>query len=77
VTVSNAFSNDPRARKEAASLVGAGFRVVVCGLDRTLSFRKAEYEGRLAVERLQIGLSYGRVARAPLENDYRDRAESS
>lgn len=66
MTVSNAFSNDPRARKEARSLNRAGFHVIVCALDRTLSFSETECIEGIVVKRLRMGLPFGRAARALL-----------
>jgi len=59
MTVTNAFTNDPRVRKEADALSRHGYRIVVCAMDRGKSCCATEYIGSVLVKRMSVNAPYG------------------
>lgn len=57
--LTNGFSSDPRVEKEAAALVGAGYRVTVLAWDREGKLPLREECGGVSIERLGPRASFG------------------
>ena len=61
--LTNGFASDPRVEKEAAALIGAGYRVAVLAWDREGSLPSRDERNGVAIERFGPSGGHGRGAR--------------